>query len=106
ENNLMVSPRFFESFSIPLLAGRDFTDADRTGPPVAIVNRAFVEKFQLGSDAIGKQVRLQGPYVSTGNVEIVGVVADTRFARVKGQVPAQFFTPRPLGNTSFGSLFF
>jgi predicted permease len=106
ENNLMVSPRFFESFSIPLLAGRDFTDADRTGPPVAIVNRAFVEKFQLGSDAVGKTVRLQGPYVPTGDTEIIGVVPDTRFARVKGQVSAQFFTPRPRGNTSFGSLFF
>jgi putative ABC transport system permease protein len=106
ENNLMVSPRFFESFSIPLLAGRDFTDADRTGPPVAVVNRAFVEKFQLGSDAVGKLVRLQGPYLPNTDVEIVGIVADTRFARVKGAMPAQFFMPRPRGDTSFGSLFF
>jgi predicted permease len=106
ENNLMVSPRFFESFSIPLLAGRDFTDADRTGPPVAIVNEAFVEKFQLGRDAVGKRVRLQGPFLRSADTEIIGVVADTRFMRVKGRMPAQFFTPRPRGDTSFGSLFF
>jgi ABC-type antimicrobial peptide transport system permease subunit len=38
--------------------------------------------------------------------EIVGVVADARFSRVKGDVPPQFYTPRPRGDTSFSSFFF
>src|SRR5262249_12824404 len=43
-----ISPSFFNVLSIPLVAGRDFTDADRLGAPrVAIVNQSFVRKFNL-----------------------------------------------------------
>jgi predicted permease len=104
--NYDVSPRFFESFSIPLLAGRDFGDADRTGPPVTIVNEAFVRKLGLGNDAVGKRVRFRGGYMPSTDIEIIGVVPDTRFVSVKGDIPPQFFLPRPRGDTSFSSLFF
>ena len=40
-----VGPGFFNSMGIPLVAGRDFTTADRAGTlPVTIVNRAFAEQ--------------------------------------------------------------
>ena len=58
----MVSPGFFETVSIPLLAGRDFTDSDSTPEPtVAIVNESFVRKFNLGSDAVGTTLRFTWP---------------------------------------------
>jgi predicted permease len=91
-----VSPSFFNTLSIPLLAGRNFTDADRlSAPKVAIVNQSFVRKFNLGGDAVGK--RFSGfPYDNIRKVEleIVGVVADAAYSRVKGDIPPQYFQPR------------
>ena len=105
--NPMVSPGFFETTSIPLLAGRDFTDADSTPEPtVAIVNESFVRKFNLGSDAVGTTLRFTGRYIPQGAVEIIGVVADARYSQIKGVVLPQVFTPRPPLDTQFVALFF
>jgi predicted permease len=106
DSSPMVSPQLFESFSIPLLAGRDFNDADRTGAPVAIVNESFVRTYGLGNDAVGKRIRLYAYAVPEGELEIVGVVADARLASVKRSARPQVFTPRPRTDTSFGSMFF
>ena len=44
-----VAPGYFQTVGMPLLAGRDFTDADVAGAPkVAIVNQAFARHFNLG----------------------------------------------------------
>jgi putative ABC transport system permease protein len=87
----VVSPGFFAATGIPLLAGRGFADADRRdAPPVAIVNERFVEKFGLGN-ALGKRFSL--PYEAQ-NIEIVGVVGDAKYNRVKLDDAPQFFQPR------------
>jgi predicted permease len=106
DNSPMVSPQMFESFSVPLLAGRDFRDADRSGAPVAIVNESFVRTFGLGNDAVGKRVRVAGYGVPTDEMEIVGIVADARLSGVKRDPRPEIFTPRPRTDTSFGSMFF
>jgi predicted permease len=91
-----VSPTFFKTLSIPLLRGRDFTEADTLGTPkVAIVNESFVRKFKLGDKAIG--TRFSGyPYdnVTRVDLEIVGIVADAAYNQVKGDFPALYFQPR------------
>jgi ABC-type antimicrobial peptide transport system permease subunit len=103
----MVSPGFFETTSIPLLAGRDFTDVDSTPEPtVAIVNESFARKFGLGQNAVGKILRFNGRYVPQGAVEIIGVVGDAKYSAIKGEVQPQFFTPRPPLDTQFVALFF
>jgi predicted permease len=102
-----ISPDFLETFSIPLLAGRAFTDQDTLGTPnVAIVNEAFLRKFDLGaSETIGKRIGLgQGDSVQL-DTEIVGVVADAKYSEVKDDVPAQYFKPRKQ-NDNLGSLAF
>jgi macrolide transport system ATP-binding/permease protein len=70
---LYVTPRYFETLEIPLLAGRYFSSSD--GPnaqPVAIVNRTFARKFYAGENAVGHTI-------NEGTV-IVGVVADVPVA--------------------------
>jgi ABC-type antimicrobial peptide transport system permease subunit len=88
-----VSPRFFTTLSIPLLAGRDFTDTDRLDAPrVAIVNESFVRKFDLGNDALGKRLALGSENVEL-DTEIIGIAADAKYDNVKEVAPAQYFLP-------------
>ena len=64
-----VTPGYFETLQMPLLAGRSFTDAD--GPQaehVAIVNRAFAQKFYGGANPVG--------HIINNGTRIVGEVSD------------------------------
>ena len=88
----MVGPDYFGTLGIPLLAGRDFTRQDAgTSPKVAIVNEAFVKKFNLGADAVGKRMSDDGR--DTLNTEIIAVARDAKYSEVKGTIPPLFFTP-------------
>jgi hypothetical protein len=40
-----VTPGFFETLQIPLLAGRSFRDSDPVSAPVAIVNESFRRRY-------------------------------------------------------------
>lgn len=64
-----VTPGYFETLQMPLLAGRFFIDADGPGAQhVAVVNRAFTRKFYSGSSAVGR-------YINKDTI-IVGEVSD------------------------------
>ena len=91
----MVGPDYFRTLGIPVLAGREFTAQDILGAPkVAIVNEAFVKKFKLGNDAVGKLMSDQGSGSGvTLDTQIVAVVKDAKYSEVKGAVPALFFRP-------------
>lgn len=74
-----VSPGFFRTVGIPLLAGRDFTphdDADAI--PVAVVNRALAERHFPGENPIGETL-IAGEQV---RLEIVGLVENARHESV------------------------
>jgi predicted permease len=87
----IVSPRFFAALEMPLLRGTGFEGTLADGPRVAVVNEAFVEKFALGEDAVGK--RMAFGTTQDLNVEIVGVVRDAKYSEVKADVPPQVFVP-------------
>jgi putative ABC transport system permease protein len=91
----MVSPDFFRTFDIELLAGRDFNDA--TAPLPAIVNQRFAERFGLAPDRmIGRTVKAAFQF------EIVGVVDDLRFGRVTDEIEAQLFIQASPGRVWIG----
>ena len=73
-DNHLVSPDYFRTLRIPLLAGRGFHYSD-AGPraKVAIVNREFARRFGLGADVIGKRFPEPGEPIT-----IVGMVGDVR----------------------------
>jgi predicted permease len=81
-----VGPGFFETYGIPMLAGRGILASDdSTGPPVVVVNAALARLIAPGGNAIGQPldvitIRQQHP-------TIVGVVAD---------VPQNDIAVRPL----------
>jgi predicted permease len=72
-----VTTGYFETMGIPIAAGRTFSDTDRTGAPVAIVNEAFARRFWKDLDPIGRRVRPrfgdQTPWVT-----VVGVAKDVK----------------------------
>jgi predicted permease len=89
-----VSPGYFRTLGIPLMAGREFTAADvRDAPKVAIVNEAFAKKFGLGRGAVGKHMSSEGGENPNLDTEIVGVVQNAKYSQVKQQVPPLFFRP-------------
>jgi predicted permease len=90
-----VSPRYFETMGMPLRKGRDFETRDtRTSPGVAVVNQAFVREVLVGADPIGKTLRTgEEPNYPSTVYEIVGVVADSRYADIRGGTPPQVFAP-------------
>jgi predicted permease len=80
---------FFNSFDVPILAGRGFTSGDLVdGSNAVIVSRSFVESFVGAGNPIGRQIRYVFGYRSGGvmtlpgdaeldhSYEIVGVVND------------------------------
>lgn len=85
-----VSPGYFRTLEIPFLEGRDFTEADEQGgPPVGVVNKAFVDHYFPGESPIGRHFSFYiGP-----EIEIVGVVPDTRYEGVREDIPEQVFVP-------------
>jgi predicted permease len=88
-----VGPGYFRAMGVPLTRGREFTEADlAASPKVAIVNHQFAKKFNLGMDAVGKRMASGGESDEL-DVEIVGLVQDAKYSRVKGEVPPLFFRP-------------
>jgi predicted permease len=74
----MVAPRFFAVLGVPILAGRDFTDADRRGSePVAIVSQSVAQRLFPDGNVVNRKVRLTDPlWAKAPPRRIVGVVAD------------------------------
>ena len=92
-NYNQISAGYFRTLGVPLMSGREFTNADGAGAPkVAIVNEAFITKFNLGRDAVGKRMT-QGGGGAELDTEIVGVVQNAKYSQVKKDVPPLFFLP-------------
>jgi putative ABC transport system permease protein len=80
-----VSPQYFKTLGIPMLAGRDFNDGDTTqSPRAAIVNETFARQLGLGENPIGMRFRREATPNSPEEVnEIVGLVKDTKYNRIR-----------------------
>ena len=86
----IVSPGYFQSMGIPLLQGRDFTDADGpTAPPVMIISQATAKKFWADANPIGHTLRRSAN--PTTAFTIVGVVGDVRSTALTQESPALYY---------------
>jgi hypothetical protein len=91
---LQVSPGYFETLSVPLVAGRDFAWTDNSSQrPVAIVSQGLSGELLAGSHPIGQRVRLGD---QTDRVfDVIGVVADVRLAEPHHANQRFLFTALP-----------
>jgi predicted permease len=88
-----VSPGYFQTMQIPLLAGRDFDERDtEKSPRVAIVNEAFVRKFLGGEDPLGKTIRTNPePQYPEAEYQIIGLIRDTKYEELREPTPPVAF---------------
>jgi putative ABC transport system permease protein len=88
-----TTPGWFETMGLPVIEGRDFNASDRLGSPlVAIVNQAFVRRYHVGPQTIGRTIRLGGPNGET-RYEIVGLVGDAAYTSPRDGMLATMYVP-------------
>jgi putative ABC transport system permease protein len=77
---LLVSPRYFETLGVPMREGRDFALGDRPdSTPVVIVNETLARRFFPEGDALGHRIQLGEPSPDGQWYTIVGIVADVKY---------------------------
>jgi predicted permease len=91
----LVTPGWFATLGIPLIAGRDISGTDRSGAPrVMVVNRAFVAKYVGRGDALGATIRLVTHHGDDPTpLEIVGVVEDAVYDSPRDGAPPTMYWP-------------
>ena len=90
-NRHLVSPHYFSTLRIPLRAGRDFDEHDKTRvPQVAIINEAFARRLFPGEDPIGHTL-VTG--MAQQQAQVVGVVADVRGENLNTPPEPDYFLP-------------
>jgi predicted permease len=96
----LISPGYRSAMHIPLLRGRDFTDADVAGRPGAIlISQSMATQFWPNEDPIGKHLTM---YFFPGTArEVVGVVADVKDDALSQTRPGSMLY-MPLGQIAAG----
>jgi predicted permease len=94
-----VGPGFFATLGIPLVAGREFTEDDRSGKErVVVVSDSVARRLFPNGEALNRKLWRTGSLSATGNVNspparIVGVVADVDDEKVDGAPAMAVYTP-------------
>ncbi len=79
-----IGPDYFATMGIPLLGGREFTAADTAGSPkVAIINESMARRYFANRNPIGGHFGFGGGDRVRLDIEIVGVVKDSKHATVR-----------------------
>jgi putative ABC transport system permease protein len=90
-----ISPDYFKTLEIRLLAGRDFGDGDTpAAPKVAIVNESYARRYLGGVSSLGKTFRIEvGPGAPDHTYEIVGLAHDTKYADLRAEFNPIIYLP-------------
>jgi predicted permease len=90
-----VSPGYFDTMGIPLIAGRGFDEHDTASSKrVAVVNEAFVRRFFNNHDPLGQTLRTGAePGYPATIYEIIGVIPNTRYTGLRDDMPPSVFAP-------------
>jgi predicted permease len=89
---MSVSPEFFATLGIRLLAGRGFSDHDAANPQgVVLINEAAARRFFDGSDPVGQRTGSTAEGAAAGEHEIIGVVSDTKYSSLREPAPPTLY---------------
>jgi len=98
-----VTPRYFETFRIPVVRGRTFQESDVAGPPAVALNESAERGLFAGAPAIGRRIRfpvrppIPGLPALRDWYTVVGVTTDVRNGQALTDTPNPeiYFATRP-----------
>jgi hypothetical protein len=107
-----VTPGYFQTLGVSLLAGRPFEDGDLAGRPVvAIVNEAFARRYFPGGSPIGEGLevgRIRGgtvvPSRAVQGVDIVGIAADIREMSLRAEPRPTVYVPQAQASSALSNV--
>jgi predicted permease len=102
-----INQDYLSTMQIPLVAGRNFTSADRSNPYVALISERTAREGFPGENPIGRKLSDIVPDYANA-VTVIGVVADTRINGLKDEaamvyMPYWAYTPWTLSFLVRGS---
>jgi predicted permease len=87
-----VTPGYFDAMGMHVLRGRGFTvKDDGRAPKVAVVNASFAKRYFPSGDPIGHHIGQGSDPGTPTDIEIVGIVNDTRYESLRDEIPIQVF---------------
>jgi putative ABC transport system permease protein len=87
-----VSPGYFETLGMTLIAGRGIEERDTENAPLAVViNEAMAHRYFPGGSAVGRIMEINRDPITGRPVEIVGVVRDAKYNNVRVEVRPMFY---------------
>jgi predicted permease len=93
-NAAVISPGYFASLGIPVVAGRDFTERDDAGhAKVAIINEKMAHYFFGTQNPIGKKMGTNDDPKAPPDTEIIGVVKDAKYVHLQEAPRRHFYVP-------------
>ena len=99
----IVRENYFATMEIPNLGGRLFTPTDNQhAPAVAIVNQTFAREFFPNQDILGQRITFHDDRA----VEIVGIVADTKYRSQREDIQPLLYTPWQQETPHIGEMHF
>jgi predicted permease len=90
-----VSPEYFPLLGVPIVRGRNFTDAEnRAGSAVVILTESTARHLWPGEDPLGKALRQGGgPGATDPGMQVVGIAKDTQVSRPGETAPLYLYLP-------------
>jgi predicted permease len=90
-----IGVNYFSTMGIPLIAGREFSEADTaTSPKVCIINEKQAQRFFLGRNPIGLHMTHgSGKLYTNPPMEIVGVVANSKWDDARSDIAPFLYMP-------------
>jgi predicted permease len=99
-----ISPNYFATMGVPIVAGRDFTMNDnrvvKHGPEVwnwvpttVMINEKFAKKYFPGRNPVGLHLGFGTDPGTPLDMEVIGVVKDIKYTNLRDEIPEQAFVP-------------
>jgi predicted permease len=109
-----ISPNYFDTMGVPIIAGRDFTMNDhrvvKHGPEVwnwvpttVMINAKFAKKYFPGRNPVGLHLGFGTDPGTPLGMEVIGVVKDIKYTNLRDEIPEQAFVPY-LGDRFLGGM--
>ena len=110
----VISPNYFATLGVPILAGRDFRATDnhevkhgpedwKWVPTTVIINEKFAKKFFPGRNPVGLHIGFGTDPGTPTDMEVIGVVKDFKYTSLRDDIPSQAFLPY-LGSHFLGQM--